>query len=75
MVTIAGAKDSQWSPVRRQGGDQQVRHDGREWRRTAGGGDADQEVDGDEVEEVDRDLRWLLWRCQVLIKMDDIDKD
>ena len=53
LLSLAGAKDSQWSLVCRQGGDQQVRHDGREWRRTAGGGDADQE-DGDEVEDGDQ---------------------
>ena len=37
MVTIAGAEDRQRPPVRRQGGDQQVRHDGGEWRRPTGG--------------------------------------
>ena len=36
MVTIAGAEDRQRPPVRRQGGDQQVRHDGGEWRRPTG---------------------------------------
>ena len=36
---VAGAKDCQWPPVRREGRDQQVRHDGREWRRPAGAGD------------------------------------
>ena len=37
MVTIAGAEDRQRPPVRRQGGDQQVRHDGGEWRCPTGG--------------------------------------